>query len=122
VGYMHVPCEEGTAGGPIPQVAPPQKHTLSETEAEAVVFVVSTAIGLEPGNASRDYIHLHQGDIGTLTESLAAIQTTARRIIEALMAGDWCIRESSVRFWTHESAKFGFLPRPVGHRIPPIHP
>ena len=34
--------------------------TVRETEAEAVAFVVSTTIGLNPGHVSADYIHLYQ--------------------------------------------------------------
>src|ERR1700753_610036 len=35
--------------------------TVRETEAEAIAFVVSQAIGLDAGNAAADYIHLYNG-------------------------------------------------------------
>jgi hypothetical protein len=59
-------------------------HTIRETEAEAVAFVVSTAIGLNPGTSSSDYIQLHSGDQATLVESLALIQQTASVILQAI--------------------------------------
>ena len=46
-------------------------HTIRETEAEAVAFVVSSAIGLDSNTSSSDYIQLHAGDKATLAESLA---------------------------------------------------
>jgi antirestriction protein ArdC len=59
-------------------------HAIRETEAEAVAFVVSTAIGLDANTASSDYIQLHSGDKATLTESLAFIQQTASVILRAI--------------------------------------
>ena len=59
-------------------------HRTRETEAEAVAFVVSTAIGLDPGTSSSDYIQLHSGDKATLVESLALIQQTASAILQAI--------------------------------------
>jgi len=59
-------------------------HTIRETEAEAVAFVVSNAIGLETGTSSSDYINLHSGDKATLAESLAFIQQTAAAILTAI--------------------------------------
>ncbi|MCA9305061.1 MAG: hypothetical protein KDA16_00895 [Phycisphaerales bacterium] len=56
---------------------------VRETEAEAVAFVVSQAIGLETGSASADYIRLYRGDKETLMASLDRIQKTACTIIEA---------------------------------------
>jgi hypothetical protein len=55
-----------------------------ETEAEAVAFVVSTAIGLEAGNSAAEYISLYSGDKNVLTESLENIQRTSAEIIVAL--------------------------------------
>jgi hypothetical protein len=60
-------------------------HTIRETEAEAVAFVVSSAIGLDTNTSSSDYIQLHSGDKTTLVESLAAIQQTASVILRAIM-------------------------------------
>jgi hypothetical protein len=59
-------------------------RTIRETEAEAVAFVVSSAIGLDTDTASSDYIQLHSGDKATLTESLALIQQTAAEILKTL--------------------------------------
>lgn len=50
-----------------------------ETEAEAVAFVVATAIGLDPGTSSSDYIQLHSVDETTLAESLGYVQRTLPR-------------------------------------------
>jgi antirestriction protein ArdC len=57
-----------------------------ETEAEAVAFVVSQAIGLETGSAAQDYIQLYEGDAKLLTESLEHIQRTATQILNAIGA------------------------------------
>ncbi len=57
---------------------------LRETQAESVAFVVSSAIGLDPGTASRDYIGLYGGDAKLLLESLESIQETASRILEGI--------------------------------------
>lgn len=59
-------------------------HTVRETEAEAVAFVVSSAIGLDVNSSSSDYIQLHSGDQATLAESLAFIQQTAAAILRAI--------------------------------------
>jgi antirestriction protein ArdC len=59
-------------------------HTIRETEAEAVAFVVSSAIGLDSDSASSDYIQLHSGDKGTLAESLAFAQQTSAEILKAV--------------------------------------
>jgi antirestriction protein ArdC len=59
--------------------------TVRETEAEAVAFVVSQAIGLETGTAAADYIQLYAGDKATLAESLDYIQKTAAEILAAIM-------------------------------------
>lgn len=59
-------------------------HTIRETEAEAVAYVVSTAIGLDVNSAFADYVQLHGGDKTTLAESLAIIQQTASVILQAI--------------------------------------
>jgi hypothetical protein len=59
-------------------------HTVRETEAEAVAFVVCSAIGLDVNSASADYVLLHGGDKATLAESLAVIQQTASVILQAI--------------------------------------
>ena len=58
--------------------------TVRETEAEAVSFVVSTAIGLDPSTRSSDYIQLYSGDAETLNESLDHVQRASTRILSAL--------------------------------------
>jgi antirestriction protein ArdC len=63
-------------------------HIVRETEAEAVAFVVSTAIGLDPGTSSSDYIQLHSGDKATLAESLGYVQRTAAEILKAILPED----------------------------------
>jgi antirestriction protein ArdC len=60
--------------------------TLRETEAEAVAFVVSQAIGLECGTHASDYIQLYQGDVAALSASLGLIQAAAADILEELLA------------------------------------
>ncbi len=59
-------------------------HTIRETEAEAVAFVVCTAIGLDAEASSSDYIQLHAGDTATLAESLGWIQKTAAALLLAI--------------------------------------
>lgn len=59
-------------------------HKVRETEAEAVAFVVCSAIGLDTNTASADYVQLHGGDKATLAESLARIQQTASVILQAI--------------------------------------
>jgi len=64
--------------------APRPSKSVRETEAEAVAFVVSQAIGLDTGPAASDYIRLYNGDTETLTASFDRIQKTACTIIEAI--------------------------------------
>ncbi len=59
--------------------------TVRETEAEAVAYVVSQAIGLETGTAAADYIQLYRGDAKLLLESLNYIRLAAGRILEAIL-------------------------------------
>ena len=59
--------------------------TLRETEAEAVAYIVSTAVGLDPGTSSSDYIQLYQGDANLLISSLSFIQMTASEILEGIL-------------------------------------
>jgi hypothetical protein len=58
--------------------------TVRETEAEAIAFVVSKAVGLEPGTASADYIQLYHGNASLLAESLEVIQKASAVILAAL--------------------------------------
>jgi hypothetical protein len=57
---------------------------VRETEAEAVAFVVSHAIGLETCTAASDYIQMYAGSKDTLLASLEAIRDTAMRILGEL--------------------------------------
>ena len=63
-------------------------RTIRETEAEAVAFVVSHAVGLDGAEASTSYIQLWNGDSQTLTESLHFIQETASQILTAISPGE----------------------------------
>ena len=58
---------------------------VRETEAEAITFVVCSAIGLEATNSSSDYILLYAGDKELLIESLEHIQQASEEIIRAIM-------------------------------------
>jgi len=58
-----------------------KNHSLIETEAEAVAFVVCKAHGVDTQSLSSEYIHLHRGDNKLLMGSLDRIQQTATRII-----------------------------------------
>ena len=58
--------------------------TIKETEAEAVAFIVSNAIGLDCDFAASDYIQLYDGTAETLEASLDAIRKTASEIIAAI--------------------------------------
>ena len=62
-------------------------HTVRETEAEAVAFVVCSGIGLDSNTSSSDYIQLHAGDKATLAESLTFIQQTSSVILQAIEPG-----------------------------------
>ena len=62
---------------------------LRETEAEAVAFVVCSAIGLETGSAAQDYIGLYGGDAKLLSERLEYIQRTATQILNVIGADDY---------------------------------
>jgi hypothetical protein len=57
---------------------------VRETEAEAVAFVVCSAIGLETGSAARDYIGLYGGDAKLLAETMEAVQQVASQILNAI--------------------------------------
>jgi antirestriction protein ArdC len=61
---------------------------IRETEAEAVAFVVCSAIGLDTGSAAQDYIGLYGGDAKLLSESLEYIQRSATHILNAIGADD----------------------------------
>lgn len=58
--------------------------TIRETQAEAVAFVVCSAINLNTHSASSDYIRLYQGSKETLQESLEAIHRAASVVLSTL--------------------------------------
>lgn len=60
-------------------------RTIRETEAEAVAFVVSSAVGLDCSTASSDYVQLYAGTRATLEASLHAIRETAKLILDAVL-------------------------------------
>lgn len=55
-----------------------------ELEAEAVAFIVGSAIGLDMSTSSADYIKLYNGNAEALGESLAAISSASTLILKAL--------------------------------------
>jgi antirestriction protein ArdC len=57
---------------------------VRETEAEAVAFVVCSAIGLDTGTAAQDYIGLYGGDAKLLAESLQYVQQASSQILDAI--------------------------------------
>lgn len=57
---------------------------IRETEAEAVAFVVSSAIGLDTNSSFSDYIQLYDGTKETLAQSLEHVQKTARSILDGI--------------------------------------
>lgn len=57
---------------------------IRETEAEAVAFVVSQAIGLETNSASWDYVKMYNGDQDTLSQSLGHIQQVSTEILSGI--------------------------------------
>jgi hypothetical protein len=61
---------------------------IRETEAEAVAFVVCSAIGLETGTAAQDYIGLYGRDAKLLSESLEFVQRTATQILNSIGADE----------------------------------
>ncbi len=62
----------------------PASKTARETEAEAVAFIVSTAIGIRPSVDATDSIQLYDGNADTLRQSLHRIQASAKTILGAL--------------------------------------
>ncbi|TVS01935.1 MAG: ImmA/IrrE family metallo-endopeptidase, partial [Phycisphaerales bacterium] len=64
---------------------PRPSKAVRELEAESVAFVVCTAVGMQPGTASSDYIQGHGGNAELLGQSLQRVQKTAERILEGLL-------------------------------------
>lgn len=67
---------------------PRPSKAVRELEAESVAFVVCTAIGMQTGTASSDYIQSHGGDAALLGQSLQRVQKTAERIVGHLLEAD----------------------------------
>jgi antirestriction protein ArdC len=63
---------------------PKRSKRVLETEAEAVAYVVCTAVGLDTNSAASDYIQLWGGDQKTLARSLERIRNTALPIIQGI--------------------------------------
>jgi hypothetical protein len=57
---------------------------IRETEAEAVAFVVTRAVGLQGSTRSADYIQLWNGDESVLMQSLELIRSVSSQILLAL--------------------------------------
>ena len=58
--------------------------TIRETEAEAVAYVVSRAVGLDCSTKSSDYIQLWSGDVEVLMQSLELVRDVSTNIITEL--------------------------------------
>ena len=65
-----------------------RSRQVAETEAEAVAFVVSDAVGLDTVQASADYIQMYRGDAATLRGSLERIQKASAELIGCLSLGE----------------------------------
>jgi hypothetical protein len=61
---------------------------VRETEAEAVAFVICSAVGLDTGSSAQDYIGIWGGDAKLLSESLEYVQRTATQILKAIGADE----------------------------------
>jgi hypothetical protein len=71
--------------------------TVRETEAEAVAFVVSRAIGLNP-DSSASYIQLYHGNAVLLLESLEAVQQTSAVILAAIQTEEAAAQDAPAEF------------------------
>ena len=90
--------------------------TVRETEAEAVSFVVSKAIGLNP-SSSADYIQLYHGNAELLMESLEVVQQTSAVILAAITMEEPVPPEAqepqTVPDATPEAHETGYSPAPA---------
>ena len=62
--------------------------TVRETEAEAVAFAVSNAIGLDVKGAARDYIQLYRGDAAVLGAALDRVHRVSSTVVTYLKDED----------------------------------
>ena len=83
--------------------AVPRPRVVTETQAEAVAFVVSRGVGLETNSAHSDYIALYQGDKETLAASLSVIQEASAKILDEL-TGERRQGETEARLAPHGPA------------------
>ena len=58
---------------------------IRELEAEAVAYVVTSAIGLDTGTSSSDYIQLYRGSSKQLAQSLQHVQRVSSEILDYLL-------------------------------------
>ena len=65
-----------------------QETTKTIREAEAVVFAVGLAVGLDVNTSSSDYIQLYNGSVETLTESLDHIRRCTDIILSDLLSDE----------------------------------
>ncbi len=72
-------------------------HAVRETEAEAVAYAVSRAVGLEGQLAASDYIQHHDGDVETLRTSLNRILRATNQILEGLEGTTSAPRDTLLR-------------------------
>lgn len=61
-----------------------ENRNVRELEAEAVAFIVGSAVGLDMASASTDYIKLYDGSAEALGESLEAISRASTLILKSL--------------------------------------
>jgi hypothetical protein len=59
--------------------------TQRELEAEAVAYIVATALDIDMSTSSADYIQLYNGNCALLKESMEAISKAAREILAAVL-------------------------------------
>ena len=89
---------------------------VRETEAEAVAFVVSKAIGLNP-KSSASYIQLYHGNAELLMESLEVVQQTSAVILGAITmeepAPPEAQEQQSAPDNTPEAQEAGYSPAPA---------
>jgi hypothetical protein len=109
--------------------SPRRAHTtrlIRETEAEAIAFVVSQAIGLDTNSASADYLKLYDSDPETLAQSLEhtglAEDWLERRCLRCLFSlppaslQDWVQDADQARHHAERSGRSGHQFHPADRR------
>jgi hypothetical protein len=85
---LYLSCARARTGSRIPSSSARRAvttKTVRETEAAALAYVVSQAIGLETGTAAVDYIQLHRRDANLLLKASNTIvggRQDSRRVLE----------------------------------------